>query len=1171
MNGSETGRKIGVEPEGKSTLRYRRPIDHLLGTTDPIPPAVLDEIVRSGRNILDFGRYMGLPEPNGQDRSHKITQKRRVKIDDIVIPSITNGTIPTLHEPLTLTRINPDTVWEGNEKGNKPDLFFGMGGGSTSIIRAATFEALIMFLSAEALRRRLDLGKVRALLANRITFTNLPYSSDFLPRDKNLSDVQTLLQEQGPEGIEASSELQTKVNKRLGAERDIYTLLMKKMGFDMSRWDIFLQTDIAHVVDDAGLKRYESTIATHNDILRSLTGLDEYHYAQEDGVIDALVNGPLGGVKLGWLIRNLDEVHGGYIMDEQPFDARWIVGQALRKDTDGENKVTLAYALAAPRLYPDAYGNLRKASPYICYDPDDMITLHPDEDVIGKFQAATQAGGGIHFMYIRHYYSSIVDVFEELTGVHFESVNVDGQKVPLVQYVPGDKKTWETIPLRVKAMRDWLLRDNEDEIRTFWQAFEEDSPRVSTGLPMKLPASKYFEELGIQPEGLYYRIKNQSYGEDTFGALAKLYQSNSQRIDLTRDVLILASLVHEKIQAIHNERQRAIYGDTLSTKKINQIYKALAKIGSNTGIASLGYSQPEVLLIQGAEQSGLHINPEVANYIATLKGDTLTQIMERTEAFLTIVSYPNTTLMRKKARELGYDLQGMTDRELKVLQTIAEEFFEARLKGSTPRRKWIDIYNVPAAERSSTTTANEMETVVVSPEQEAEEKNQLINSVTVLKELRDRIAADYPRGARETDEILFNNIPVLKYVLDGYFRAGYLRGGLNLSERISSLPVYAVIDTHAKIDALLSTISAVPSVTMARRLIGHLPFSLPNTKAGHETLQTMAREYNLSQIVQPDSQIVNYTQMYESLERLDRAVVDRVSTDKDLLRGLYEDALEDVGIELQNAEEMRGSNVSHLRDIAVEKILRGLRSEVVHVDGLRYSRYQMLISELIERERLTEDSDEVIRGKQDAYERSRDVVLDAITRERVVTRLMVSLKDDPLLCQMIASRHNLSAEDFLNTDEDTKRKSITYSLLRGRRLALSTNPPRVFDGSKLLSDARKQLEEDLEDPSTLSELELKAISGIPKIPEKKTIFAIAHEYLRNQIASSLEGNIEILLDALAKNALDNKLSQMSKDAVDSAIKSLGITTELMLEDPTVLDQSTQTILELAIQDFRGNS
>lgn len=1170
------------ESEPQSILIRKRPIDHLLGTTEPIPRDVIEKMVRSGRNILDYGRYMGHPETDLRDQLEAVPETRREIIEDIVIPSMSNNTIPTLYEPLSRKRINPETVWEGDENGNKPDLFFGMGGGSTSIVRATTFEALTMFLTAEALRRTLGLGKARAVLANRITFTNLPYSSDFLPEGVTLAQVQQVLKNEGPEGIERYAEIQRKINTRLGAERDIYTLLIEKMGFDMKSWDIFLQTDMAHVVDKEALERYELTTRVHNQILGNLSGLDEYHYAQEDGIIDALVNGPLGGIKVGWFIRNLDEVHGGYIMDEQPFHARWIVGQALREDTDGQNKVTLAYAYAAPRLYPDPYGNLRKASPYICYDPEDMITLHPDEDIVGKFQRATQAGGGLHFSYIRNYYSAIVAVFEELTGVQLKEVDVDGYKVPLIPYASTDKKTWGMVPLRVKAMRDWLIKGNEKQIAQLWQAFDEDSPKVSVGLPMKLPTSKYFEALGIQPKDLYYRIKDQSYGTETFLELSKLYQGDSERIDLTRDILILASLVHDKVAAIGGASEKIKPDGALTSLKIARMYSALGKIGLNAGIVPLnpssefhedGVYAPDMLM--GDEtNSGLHINPTVAEWIASLERDNVHQIRERLDSFLTVMSYPHTNVVREKAKELGYDLKGMTDKDLKALQALAEEFYESRLKGSTPRKKWMEIYRLQSASGIPHTAEGALTTTVDQYPLGSEQDGihaQLTKSIETLQRIRDGIenqshvdsAINLSAGASAAEGILLQNIPALAQILGGAFRYADYRGTHSTTETIRSLPAEVAQDIQRKIDELFSTVIAL-SFEAVDRLKPYLPVTIQTSQQGYKALRYMAKEYMGTPTEETDVPST-FDMAAKTLGELDEMVTKAVNENRQFLNALYEDAVEQAKIQLTDEKKR-----SMIHAALVEEQLKALRHEaVVGNDGLIYSRYQMLVNEIIASEGL-EDSDETLQKNQEAYEKAKDAAIITLARERAIRNILDSLEHDQLLCQALASRQRVTPEDFLIIDEATKRKVINHALDSRRHVVLSTNPPRVFYGRKYLEDTEKQIRDGLEDPSGLSDDELAMIARIRKKPEKRTVFTLAEEYLRRQIAASLEDS-EALLDASAKNLLNTMVPQMSRNAVDAAIKSLGITIDEIVHDPTVLDRSTKPIVELAIENFRVHS
>lgn len=279
----------------------------------------------------------------------------------------------TVDHNLSLLRLNPFTAFEKH-----PPLFFGMGGGSKELCKGLPFDVLSMLLTAEKFKRELSLSECRVLLANRITYTNIPKNPEF--SEKSIDNV-------------------------MSAEKYLMQLAVNK--FQFSNWKIFLQTDIEEVVGSKVKKEYEELIREADKT--SFVG--GHHYSIEMADILSLVGQEHGGIKLGWFMRNLDEKNGGYIMDEQPFHTRFNLFMALR---NMPNNVTLSYANAGARLYSGKTGALEKESPYICYQRENRLLLSPFEDVIKKMGDATKQGGGFEYKYYRTFLSGIISLFEEL-------------------------------------------------------------------------------------------------------------------------------------------------------------------------------------------------------------------------------------------------------------------------------------------------------------------------------------------------------------------------------------------------------------------------------------------------------------------------------------------------------------------------------------------------------------------------------------------------------------------------------------------------------------------------------------------------------------------------------------------------------------------------------------
>lgn len=329
----------------------------------------------------------------------------------------------TLEHKLSDLRINPYTEFE-----NSPHLFFGMGGGSKALCKGLPFDVLTMILTGENIRRKMNIGKCRILLANRITYTNIPKNAEFSKES---------------------------IDRVMTAERDIINLILKKFGIS-DYWEAFLQTDIENVIGKEAKKQYEEMIE-QGDKSKIVGG---HHYSIEMADIYALVGREQGGIKLGWFIRNLDKVNGGYIMDEQPFHARFVLFMAKQ---NMKNKVTLAYANAGARLYPGPTGELEKESPYICYQPDNRLLLSPFEKPIEKLKKATLAGGAFQYKYYRNFINGIIDLFENLVLGEDENGKVNRIKISNKNEFRG-----HDIAQKVEFILNFIF-NGEEEYKEVWK------------------------------------------------------------------------------------------------------------------------------------------------------------------------------------------------------------------------------------------------------------------------------------------------------------------------------------------------------------------------------------------------------------------------------------------------------------------------------------------------------------------------------------------------------------------------------------------------------------------------------------------------------------------------------------------------------------------------------
>jgi len=379
---------------GKENLEEWTPYE--ITELENLLPVTQETLERVRGNYLDnpktqlfnYGTEIGLPrttvEMIKREQELAVPEERKLLLERFrKIPFES-----TVWEPeLTFKRINPFTAFE-----KSPPLYFGIGGGSKMPCKGLPFDVLAMILAGEYLRRELKLGKGYILLADRITYTNIGKTTDFTKEA---------------------------IDKILGGERDLLRIILRKLGID-DFWQVFLQTDLEEIVGPELKKDYEDFIQ-NADTFDFVGG---HHYSIEMADIKTLVGRQqLGGVKLGWFIRKPERCSGGfgYIMDEQPFDARYIYLMAYQ---NLPNTTSFAYVKSGMRLI--GKGGIEKAPPYICYYPERRLLLSPLERPIEKLAVATKAGGGFRYEWARQFFGGIASLFEKL--ILREEIPVSGKQ-----------------------------------------------------------------------------------------------------------------------------------------------------------------------------------------------------------------------------------------------------------------------------------------------------------------------------------------------------------------------------------------------------------------------------------------------------------------------------------------------------------------------------------------------------------------------------------------------------------------------------------------------------------------------------------------------------------------------------------------------------------------------
>ena len=334
---------------------------------------IRNNLVKSPSKIqlLDYKDYIDIDENILRKISTDI-EANEERIQKINLYKNVIESSKLMEHNLSLLRINPFTEFE-----KEPSLFFGMGGGSKALCKGLPFDVLSMILTAEKIRKKLNIKKCRILLANKITYTNIPRNKEF--------------------SVES-------IDKIMNAEKEILLLVLKKFNME-NNWEVIMQTELEKYINPKLLKEY-------NDIVKNADETDfvgGHHYSIEMADIYSMVGTGSGGIKLGWFIRNVDTINGGYIMDEQPFHARYVM---LMAKLGIKNKTSLAYVNAGAKLFPGPTGQLEKESPYICYKQSNRLLLSPFEKPIEKLKLATENGGGFQYKYYRQYISGIIDLFE---------------------------------------------------------------------------------------------------------------------------------------------------------------------------------------------------------------------------------------------------------------------------------------------------------------------------------------------------------------------------------------------------------------------------------------------------------------------------------------------------------------------------------------------------------------------------------------------------------------------------------------------------------------------------------------------------------------------------------------------------------------------------------------
>lgn len=462
--------------------------------------------------------------------------------------------------------------------------------------------------------------------------------------------------------------------------------------------------------------------------------------------------------------------------------------------------------------------------------------------------------------------------------------------------------------------------------------------------------------------------------------------------------------------------------------------------------------------------------------------------------------------------------------------------------------------------------------IEVSPLKEVDPTSRLVRAVTIVKEFR-RCAEQngLAAGSGIAEDILIRNIPTLGYIVDGDLRNNSSQND-NIADRVRSLPGELVEDTQNKLDLLLSITDVAPSIAPTRRLAAYLPLTLPRTRDGLTALRFISIGYKAGGLLPDTGQLAtSLSNTAKQLSLLDSAVITAARKDETLLQSLTEEATEQARFRLPELIREGSDQVAEMRSLVAEDKMRVLRRETVQASGAReYSKYEVLAKQIIARDCLAEQSDELQERRNQTLEKARDAVLGSITRRRANQRVVALIDSDSLLRQALAKRRRMSSQELLEADEALKRE-VADNALNTRPIILSSEDRLVFNGEAVTKEERQRVEQELQDPllfiSQLSDKELQIIRrGMPKISDSKSIFDLAKERLRKELEEGVTD--EELLEVLTKSITRELLSERCADAIDLAVRENGITPNSVLGNPSILSDSAEAIIRTAIQNLR---
>ncbi len=456
---------------------------------------------------------------------------------------------------------------------------------------------------------------------------------------------------------------------------------------------------------------------------------------------------------------------------------------------------------------------------------------------------------------------------------------------------------------------------------------------------------------------------------------------------------------------------------------------------------------------------------------------------------------------------------------------------------------------------------------------DAEKRMGLVASVQKLGELREYTESSAnAMGSLEAEEVIIANAPTLGLIIDGSLKAAKgrrINGNLGLESRVALLSPPQVDQAQEQIDVLLNTASAIGSLASARRLEPYLPVVLPRTQAGFKTLRLIAEQYAKAIPIPTESGLGDIPAALKALSHLDEQLRVAGLKDPTLVDALSESARQQAQVRLEKSKIDSSEQISSIRAEIAQQRIYALKREPVEVPGTHgFSKYEVLANQIIERDGLFINVDSARAESEARLEREQERVLNVIAKKRAIGTVMTLIDQDPLLCQVLAQRSRLNPEDLQMADPGRKKLVANNALNAKKKIILSVEDRRVFDGQTVVAEERARLIQALLDPlsfiSRLTDDELSVIrQGIPKISDERSVYELAGDKLRKKLEDEVTDNE--IVGALTKILLNEMLSARTQNAVDAAITELGIDRDSVLKDPSRLDQLKDEIIARGLE------